>query len=146
MCWALWKCLLDGQLSNWSEAMAMVLESSRCSCSRLPRPSEITVGLTAPIPIKTSACLFLFLRLGNQLSSLLQSCPGRLMHNPFPSYERPSSGPKATEIQQGLPGSRSEQGSELKHQINLFYILVLPPTSWVTVHRSSDLSGIHFLI
>lgn len=143
MCGALWKCLRDGQLSNWSEAMAKFLEFSRCSHSRLPRPSEVTVGLTAPNPTKTSA--FMFLRLGNQISSLLGSCPGRLMHNPFPSYERSSSGPKATETQQGLPGPWGRV-IELQHQISLVYILVLPPTSWVTVCRSSDLSGIRLLI
>ena len=37
--------------------MAKVLESSRCSRSRLPRPSEVTVGLTAPIPTKTSVSI-----------------------------------------------------------------------------------------
>ena len=68
------------------------------------------------------------------------------MHSPFPSYERPSSGPKATETQQGLPGPWLGRAIELQHQISLVYILVLHPTSWVTVRRSSDLSGIRFLI
>ena len=37
--------------------MAKVLESSRCSRSRLPRPSEVTVGHPAPIPTKTSVSI-----------------------------------------------------------------------------------------
>lgn len=55
---------------------------------------EIILGLTPPTPNKTSAFLFLFLRMGTQASSLLWPCPGGLMYALSPHMKAPPLDPR----------------------------------------------------